>query len=93
MPDLFNLDAAESAVAFEVEGLCIVGVEGFVVLDACKRRLEGMLDCHVVADPYLHAAKAAFDIDDGTVEDVGAAQVEAYMTCTLAPSKVLPAKE
>lgn len=74
---LFHLDAAEGAGAFDVESLDgVVGLEVALALDAGKGCLDGRLDTDVAADADFHTAKAAFNIDDGTVEDVGIAQVE-----------------
>ena len=76
---LLYLDAAEVAVAFEVEGLKAVGVLGVAVaVDAGEGGVNAVIDADALGDTYLHAAEAAVDADDGTVADVGIAQVEAH---------------
>ena len=75
---LLDLDAAEAAAAFEVEGLGAVGGLGAAVaVDASEGGVDAVVDATALGDTYLHAAEAAVDSDDGTVADVGIAQVEA----------------
>lgn len=75
---LLYLDAAEVAVAFEVEGLGIVGVSGAAfAVDAGEGGVDVILDTDAFVDTDLDAAEAAVDIDDGTIAEVGIAQVEA----------------
>lgn len=74
---MFHLDAAETAVAREVEGPRAVGGLGAAVaLDTGKGGLDGVVYAHVPADANLHAAETAVDIDDGAVEEVGIPQVK-----------------
>ena len=76
---LLYLDAAEVTVAFEIEGLEAVGVLGVAVaVDAGEGGVNAVIDADALGDTYLHAAEAAVDADDGTVADVGVAQVEAH---------------
>ena len=71
--------AAEAAVAFEVEGLgAIGGLGAAVAVDSGKGGVDVVADTDALADSDLHAAKAAVDDDDGSVADVGIAQVEAH---------------
>ena len=75
---LFDLYAAEVAVAFEVEGLTAVGGLGAAVaVDAGEGGVDAVVDADTFGDAHLHAAEAAVDVDDGTVADVGITQVEA----------------
>lgn len=75
---LLDLHAAEVAAAFEVEGLEAVGGLGAAVaVDTGEGGVDAVVDADALGDTYLHAAEAAVDVDDGTVHDVGATQVEA----------------
>ena len=74
---LLELYPAEVAVAFEVEGLGSVGGRGAAVaVDAGEGGVDAVVDANALGDTDLDAAEAAVDIDDGTVADVGMAQVE-----------------
>ena len=65
-------------MAFEVEGLTAVGGLGAAVaVDAGEGGVDAVVDADALGEAYLHAAEAAVDGDDGTVADVGIAQVEA----------------
>ena len=75
---LLELYPAEVAVSFEVEGLGTVGGLGAAVaVDAGEGRVDAVVDADAFWETDLYAAEAAVDIDDGTVADVGIAQVEA----------------
>lgn len=75
---LFYLDAAEGAVAFNIECLEAVGLLGVAgAVDTGEGGFDVVLDADVVVDTYLDAAEAAVEVDDGAVHDVGIAQVEA----------------
>ena len=75
---LLYLDAAEVAAPFEVEGLGAVGGLGAAVtVDAGEGGVDTVVDADTLGDAHLHAAEAAVDTDDGSVADVGIAQVEA----------------
>ena len=65
-------------MAFEVEGLTAVGGLGAAVaVDAGEGGVDAVVDADALGDAHLHAAEAAVDTDDGSVADVGVAQVEA----------------
>lgn len=74
---LLELYPAEVAVAFEVEGLGTVGGLGAAVaVDAGQCGVDAVVDAEAFGEADLDAAKTAVDIDDGTVTNVGIAQVE-----------------
>ena len=74
---LLELYPAEVAVSFEVEGLGSVGGLGTAVaVDAGEGGVDAIIDTDAFWEAELDATKAAVDIDDGTVTDVGIAQVE-----------------
>lgn len=76
---LLYLDAAEVTVAFEVEGLkAVSGLGAAVAVDAGEGGVNAVFDADALGDSDFHAAEAAVDADDGTVADVGIAQVEAH---------------
>lgn len=78
---LLYLDAAEVAVAFEVEGLTAVGGLGVAfAVDAGEGGVDVVHDTDALVNTDFHAAEAAVDIDDGSVAEVGIAQVEADET-------------
>ena len=66
-------------MAFEIECLGAVGGLGAAVaVDAGEGGVDAVLDADTFGEADLDAAEAAVDIDDGTVTDVGIAQVELH---------------
>ena len=47
-----------------------------LALNAGERCFDGTLYTNIFVDAYFHAAKTAFDVDDGTVHQVRVPQVE-----------------
>lgn len=65
---LLDLDAAEVAVAFEVEGLGTVAVLGAAVaVDTGEGGVDVVHNTDALIDSDFHAAEAAVDGDDGAV--------------------------
>lgn len=66
-------------MSFEVEGLGTVGGLGAAVaVDAGQGGVDAIIDIDTFGEADLDAAETAVDIDDGTVTDVGVAQVEPH---------------
>ena len=66
-------------MSFEVEGLGSVGGLGAAVaVDAGEGGVDAIIDTEAFGEADLDAAETAVDIDDGTVADVGIAQVEPH---------------
>ena len=75
---LLYLDAAEVAVTLKVDGLGTVGgLSGTVAVDTGEGGIDAVLDADAFREANLDAAEATVDADDGTVVQVGIAQVEA----------------
>lgn len=78
---LLYLDATEVALAFDIEGLEAVRLQGVAVaVYAGEGGVDLVLYANVFIDTDFHAAEAAVDVDDGTIDDVGMTQVEADKT-------------
>lgn len=76
---LLELYPAEVAVSFEVEGLSAVGGLGAAVaVDTGQCGVDAVVDADAFGETDLDAAETAVDIDDGTVTNVGIAQVEPH---------------
>ena len=76
---LLELYTAEVAVSFEVEGLGAVGGLGAAVaVDAGQGGVDAIIDTDAFGEADLDASETAVDIDDGTVTNVGIAQVEPH---------------
>lgn len=74
---LLELYPAEVAVSFEVEGLgTVAGLGAAVAVDAGQGGVDAIIDTDTFWEADLDAAETAVDIDDGTVTNVGIAQVE-----------------
>ena len=79
--ELLYLDAAEAAMAFDIERFGTVGMLGVAfALHAGKGGFDVVLDADVLIDTDLNAAEATVECDDSAVHDVGITQVEADET-------------
>lgn len=68
-------------MSFEAEGLGSVGGLGAAVaVDAGQGGVDAVVDADAFGEADLDASEAAVDVDDGTVADVGIAQVEPHET-------------
>lgn len=76
---LLDLYPAKVAVSFEVEGLgTVAGLGAAVAVDAGESSVDAIIDTDAFGETDLDAAETAVDIDDGTVANVGVAQVESH---------------